>query len=68
MKKYVIISASFMTDMPKYYPKQQVYNGRNLRRGVPIPEPTADEVKALKAEFELFTKVEVKKKVNIRMK
>ena len=39
---------------------QQVNIGRNSRYDITLPEPTADEVKMLKAELEKFTKVEVK--------
>ena len=59
---------SDLVGMLKECKPKQVNIGRNSRRDVPIPEPTADEVKALKAEIELFTKVEVKKNANIWMK
>ena len=39
---------------------QQVNIGRNSRYDITLPEPTANEVKMLKAELEKFTKVEVK--------
>ena len=39
---------------------QQVNIGRNSRYDIILPEPTANEVKMLKAELEKFTKVEVK--------
>ena len=38
----------------------EVNIGRNSRYDIPLPEPTANEVKMLKAELEKFTKVEVK--------
>ena len=38
----------------------QVNIGRNSRYDITLPEPTANEVKMLKAELEKFTKVEVK--------
>ena len=59
---------SDLVGMLKECKPKQVNIGRNSRRDVSIPEPTADEVKALKAEIELFTKVEVKKNANIWMK
>ena len=39
---------------------QQVNIGRNSRYDIILPEPTANEVKMLKAELEKFTKVEIK--------
>lgn len=50
-----------LVGMQKECKPQQVKIGRNFRRDVHIPEPTADEVKALIAEVGQFTKVAVKK-------
>lgn len=54
-----------LVGMLKECKPQQVNIGRNSRRDVHIPEPTADEVKALIAEVGQFTKVAVKKNANI---
>ena len=47
---------------------KQVNIGRNTNRKVELPEPTADEVKALVNELEKFTKVEIKKNARIWFK
>ncbi len=57
-----------LVSMLKECKPKQVNIGRNSRRDVPIPEPTADEVKALIKDVSLFTKVEVKKNANIWIK
>lgn len=47
---------------------KQVNIGRNTNRKVELPEPTADEVKALVEELEKFTKVEIKKNARVWFK
>lgn len=47
---------------------KQVNLGRNTNRKIEIPEPTADEVKALVAELGKFAKVEIKKNARIWFK
>ena len=47
---------------------KQVNLGRNTNRKIEIPEPTADEVKALVAELGKFSKVEIKKNARIWFK
>ena len=47
---------------------KQVNIGRNNNRKVELPEPTADEVKALVEELEKFTKVEIKKNARVWFK
>jgi len=43
----------------------QVNIGRNTNREVRLPEPRANEVKALKSDLETFTKVEIKSNAQI---